>query len=158
MHTLGYSLVLSFHSPTTSTRPVTLRRVVVALLALTPLSRPNKVPRTSSSSSVTGQRVDHTKYLLLSNYSYSHRQPKLTMAKSTSLASWKLRNRFLNIVRSDASPNLDLIPSYHTLEFDYNETENTVALRMGRYGDSEILAHLNGSVSKRRTATPRSAK
>jgi len=71
------------------------------------------------------------------------------MAESTSLASWKLHNRFVDIVRSDVSPILDLIPSYNTLEFDYNETENTVALRMGEYGDSEILAHSNGSVSKR---------
>ncbi|KAI4684183.1 hypothetical protein J4E81_009062 [Alternaria sp. BMP 2799] len=68
------------------------------------------------------------------------------MAESTSLASWKLHNRFVDIVRSDASPILDLIPSYNTLEFDYNETENTVTLRMGEYGDSEILAHSNGSV------------
>ena len=71
------------------------------------------------------------------------------MAESTSLASWKLHNRFVDIVRSDVSPILDLIPSYNTLEFDYNATENTVALRMGEYGDSEILAHPNGSVSKR---------
>ena len=71
------------------------------------------------------------------------------MAESTSLASWELHNRFVDIVRSDVSPTLDLIPSYNTLEFDYNETENTVALRMGEYGDSEILAHSNGSVSKR---------
>jgi len=71
------------------------------------------------------------------------------MTESTSLASWKLHNRFVDIVRSDVSPILDLIPSYNTLEFDYNATENTVALRMGEYGDSEILAHPNGSVSKR---------
>ncbi|KAI4611851.1 uncharacterized protein J4E87_010353 [Alternaria ethzedia] len=74
---------------------------------------------------------------------------KLTMTESTSLAPWKLHNRFVDIVRSDVSPILDLIPSYNTLEFDYNATENTVALRMGEYGDSEILAHSNGSVSKR---------
>ncbi|KAI4640832.1 hypothetical protein J4E93_008425 [Alternaria ventricosa] len=88
-------------------------------------------------------------HLLLSNYSYTHRLSKLTMAESTSLASWKLHNRFVDIVRSDVSPILDFIPSYNTLEFDYNKTESTVALRMGEYGDSEILAHSNGSVSKR---------
>ncbi|KAI4923173.1 uncharacterized protein J4E92_007927 [Alternaria infectoria] len=74
---------------------------------------------------------------------------KPTITESTSLASWKLHNRFVDIVRSDVSPILDLIPSYNTLEFDYNATENTVALHMGEYGDSEILAHSNGSVSKR---------
>lgn len=148
MHTLDHSLVLPFRFPNYLPHSVTLRRVV-ALLAFTPLSRLNKVPGTSSSSSVTGQRVDHTKHLLLSNYSYLHRQPRLTMAESTSLASWKLHNRFVEIVRSDASLILDLISSYHTLEYDYNETENMIALRMGKYGDSEILARLNGSVSKR---------
>ncbi|KAI4945825.1 hypothetical protein J4E91_007739 [Alternaria rosae] len=71
------------------------------------------------------------------------------MAESTSLASWKLHSRFVDIVRSDASLILDLISSYHTLEYDYIETENIIALRMGKYGDSEILARLNGSVSKR---------
>ncbi|KAI4929092.1 hypothetical protein J4E85_005716 [Alternaria conjuncta] len=91
----------------------------------------------------------HYERLLLNNYSYSHRQSKLTMSESTSLASWKLHNRFVDIVRSDASPILDLIPSYNTLEFDYNATGNTVALRIGEYGDSAILAHPNGSVSKR---------
>jgi len=71
------------------------------------------------------------------------------MTESTSLAPWKLHNRFVDIVRSDVSPILDLIPSYNTLEFDCNSTENTVALHLGEYGDSEILAHPNGSVSKR---------
>ncbi|KAI4606322.1 hypothetical protein J4E83_010130 [Alternaria metachromatica] len=116
------------------------------LVAPTPPSRLNKVPNKSSSFWVG---VDRTKHLLLSNYPYSHRQSKLTMAESTSLASWKLHNRFVDIVRSDASPILDLTPSYNTLEFDHNATENTVALRMGEYGDSEILAHSNGAVSKR---------
>jgi hypothetical protein len=157
MHTLGHSLVPPFRLPNYLPHPLTFRRVV-ALLAFTPLSRLNKVPRTSSSSSVTEQRVDHTKHLLLSNYSYLHRQPRLTMAKSTSFVSWKLHNRFVDIVRSDASLILDLISSYHTIEYDYIETENIIALRMGKYSDSEILARLNGSVSKRGSATPTSAK
>jgi hypothetical protein len=73
----------------------------------------------------------------------------MTEPTTSSLAPWKIHNRFVDIVRSDASPILNLIPSYDTLRFEYNAAENTVALRMGEYGDSEIIAHPNGSVSKR---------
>jgi len=148
MYAFDQSLVQSFNFPKYlhASRDLTSR---CCLVASTPLSRLNKVPKVGSSPWVTRQRVDRTKHLLPNNYSYSHRQSALTMAESTSLASWKLHNRFVDIVRSDVSPILDLIPSYNTLEFDYNATENTVALRMGEYGDSEILAHPNGSVSKR---------
>jgi hypothetical protein len=66
-----------------------------------------------------------------------------------SLASWQIHNRFVDIVRSDACPILNHIPSYDTLRFGYNQSEATVAPRLGDYGDSEILAHPNGSVTKR---------
>ena len=148
MYVFDHSLVLSsnFHKHLYTSPDLKSR---CCLVASTPPSRLNKVPKVSSSSWVTRQRVDRTKHLLLSNPSYSHRQVKLTMTESTSLAPWKLHNRFVDIVRSDVSPILDLIPSYNTLEFDCNSTENTVALHLGEYGDSEILAHPNGSVSKR---------
>jgi hypothetical protein len=65
----------------------------------------------------------------------------MTESTTSSLVPWKIHNRFLDIVRSDASPILNVIPSYDTLRFEYNEAEKTVALRIGEYGDNEILAH-----------------
>jgi hypothetical protein len=95
-------------------------------------------------------RNTYTKYFLIRNYHFITTPTKLTMTEpTTSLAPWKLHNRLVDIVRSDASPILDIIPSYNTLQFSYNKTENTIALHMGVYGDSEILAHPNGTVSKR---------
>jgi hypothetical protein len=73
----------------------------------------------------------------------------MTQSTMSFLVPWNIHDRFVDIVRSDASPILDLIPSYDTLRFEYNEAESTVVLRMGEYGDSKILAHPNGSVSKR---------
>jgi hypothetical protein len=96
------------------------------------------------------KRSTYIKHLLIRNYHSLTTLTNLTMTEpTTSLAPWKLHNRLVDIVRSDASPILDLIPSYDTFRFSYNETKNTIALHMGEYGDSEILAHPNGTVSKR---------
>jgi hypothetical protein len=96
------------------------------------------------------KRSTYIKHLLIRNYHSLTTPTNLTMTEpTTSLAPWKLHNRLVDIVRSDASPILDLISSYCTLRFSYNKTENSIALHMGVYGDSEILAHSNGTVSKR---------
>ena len=80
MYVFGYSLVLSFkfHKYLYTSRDLKSR---CCLVASTPLSRLNKVPYVNSSSWITRQRVDRTKHLLLSNYSYSHRQSKLTYGR-----------------------------------------------------------------------------
>jgi hypothetical protein len=95
-------------------------------------------------------RNTYIEYFLIRNYHYLTTPTKINMTEpTTSLAPWKIHNRLVDIVRSDASPILDLIPSYCTLRFSYNKTENSIALHMGEYGDSEILAHPNGTVLKR---------
>jgi hypothetical protein len=66
-----------------------------------------------------------------------------------SLAPWQIHNRFVDIVRSDACPILDLIPSYDRFRFDLNQSKNTVVMYVGEYGDGEIIAHPDGSVTKR---------
>ena len=65
------------------------------------------------------------------------------------LAPWQIHNRFVDIVRSDACPILDLIPSYDRFRFDLNQSEHTVVMYVGEYGDGEIIAHPDGSVTKR---------
>ncbi|CAI9627504.1 unnamed protein product [Alternaria burnsii] len=66
-----------------------------------------------------------------------------------SLAPWQIHNRFVDIICSDACPILDLIPSYDRFRFDLNQSENTVVMYMGEYGDSEIIAYPDDSVTKR---------
>ncbi|KAG9196016.1 hypothetical protein G6011_01137 [Alternaria panax] len=68
---------------------------------------------------------------------------------SSSFAAWDIHNMFADIVRSDACPIPDLLPSYDLLRFDYSQPKDTVVLYMGEYGNSQILAHPNGSVTKR---------
>jgi hypothetical protein len=65
------------------------------------------------------------------------------------LAEWEVRNRFVQLVRSDDTrPILALPPSYETLTFSHNKASNTVTLYMGEYGDSQVLAYPDGSVQK----------
>ncbi|KAB2100436.1 hypothetical protein AG0111_0g11364 [Alternaria gaisen] len=72
-----------------------------------------------------------------------------TTPSTPSLAPWQIHNRFVDIVRSDACPILDLIPSYDRFRFDLNQSENTIVMYVGEYGDGEIIAHPDGSVTKR---------
>jgi hypothetical protein len=71
------------------------------------------------------------------------------MATPSELAEWEIRNLLVQLARNDsARVILALLPSYDTLTFSYNKTSNTVSLHMGEYGDSQVLAHLDGSVQK----------
>jgi hypothetical protein len=71
------------------------------------------------------------------------------LATAAELAEWEVRNMFVQLVLNvDAHFILALLPSYKTLIFSYNKVSNAVALHMGEYGDSQILAFPDGSVQK----------
>ena len=71
------------------------------------------------------------------------------IATAAKLAEWEVRNMFVQLVRNvHTRPILALLPSYETLTFSYNKVSNAVALHMGEYGDSQILAFPDGSVQK----------